>query len=345
MKTSISELNVYLVGGAVRDEVMGATPKDRDYVVIGSSPEEMISLGFEQVGADFPVFLHPETKEEYALARRERKVGAGYLGFECEFGADVTLEDDLFRRDFACNAMAKDLKTGQIIDPFGGQKDIRDGVIRVTSDAFKEDPLRVLRMARFAARYDWGVSMYSVKLAREVIDSGALNELPAERFWRELEKVLDDDCLHDFFNKLDFIGPVNSVFFKNALPRRNFVRLGWINSLDQLSAVASNEKTTIWPSATAKRLASAIRNLKFSDAESTYETLLRLDAFRMSSLVDDVISMEMLRVISAGDVKLLKIAVKLCNTVTAADFHMMGGALLGKAIKEKRIELLKCLFE
>ena len=186
-------MKIYLVGGACRDELMGLTPKDLDYVVVGSTPEEMISVGFQKVGADFPVFLHPETKDEYALARTERKSGTGYNGFECEWEG-VTLEEDLGRRDLTINSIAKDLETGEYIDPFNGIKDIKNKVLRPTTEAFKEDPLRVLRAARFMARFpeftedeeDW-LFYYSLRLTEEL-----QNNLVPERVWKETEKALSE---------------------------------------------------------------------------------------------------------------------------------------------------------
>lgn len=197
----------YLVGGAVRDIIMGREPKDRDYVVIGETPESMIAAGFTQVGADFPVFLHPETKEEYALARKERKTGDGYLGFECEFGSDVTIEEDLARRDFVMNSMAMD-SDGTIIDPFGGQLDIKNRLIRHTSNAFSDDPLRVIRTARFVARYGFTVATHTIQLIKEMVLAGELNHLPYERFYAEIEKVLkdEDSNLIMFFGELHRYG-------------------------------------------------------------------------------------------------------------------------------------------
>ncbi len=183
-------MKIFLVGGAVRDHVMGIECKDRDYVVVGSSPEEMLALGYSQVGADFPVFLHPETNEEYALARTERKSGRGYHGFVVDFSKEVTLEDDLERRDLTMNSMAMDLITGDIIDPFNGLDDIKNKVIRHTSEAFAEDPVRVLRTARFAARYNFTIHDDTLSFMKDLVDAGELNELTKERVWKEFEKGL-----------------------------------------------------------------------------------------------------------------------------------------------------------
>ena len=145
-------MKVYLVGGAVRDQLLGFPVKDRDWIVVGATPATLLSLGYQQVGKDFPVFLNPKTKEEYALARTERKAGAGYTGFICDFSPTITLEQDLIRRDLTINAMAQS-EDGEIIDPYGGKQDLENRMLRHISPAFSEDPLRVLRVARFAARY------------------------------------------------------------------------------------------------------------------------------------------------------------------------------------------------
>lgn len=197
-------MKTYLVGGAVRDMIMGIVPKDRDYVVVGSTPEEMISLGFQQVGCDFPVFIHPETKEEYALARTEVKNGNGYQGFNCHFGPEVTLEEDLARRDLTINAMAQDVETMEIIDPFDGQVDIKNKILRATTEHFKEDPVRVLRLARFLARFgpDWGVAPETTQFVLDLYDSGELEHLTPERIWKELEKALSERHTQEFFRYL-----------------------------------------------------------------------------------------------------------------------------------------------
>lgn len=185
-------MKVYLVGGAVRDELLGRPIKDRDYVVCGSTPEEMLSLGYKQVGCDFPVFLHPDSGEEYALARTERKTGKGYQGFVTDFDPSITLEDDLRRRDLTINAMAKDLETGEIIDPFNGCADLENKILRHVSPAFAEDPLRVLRVARFRARYNFKIAAETHTLMLHLVQSGELNALTPERVWVEMEKGLSE---------------------------------------------------------------------------------------------------------------------------------------------------------
>jgi len=181
-------LKRYLVGGSVRDELLDIDDHDRDWVVVGSTESALESLGFTRVGRDFPVFLHPVTKEEYALARQERKQGHGYRGFVVDADPGVTLEQDLARRDLTINAMAKGVD-GEFIDPYNGQADLEAGILRHVSDAFSEDPLRVLRVARFAARFHplgFQIAPETLQLMRELVDSGEIEALVSERVWTEM---------------------------------------------------------------------------------------------------------------------------------------------------------------
>lgn len=183
-------MKVYSVGGAVRDELLGLPVKDRDFVVVGSTPSEMQALGYRPVGKDFPVFLHPKTHEEYALARTERKTAPGYKGFQIHASPEVTLEEDLARRDFTMNAIAKD-ESGQLVDPYHGLEDIQAKIIRHVSPAFSEDPVRILRAARFAARFtEFSVASETMSLMREMVAAGEVDALVAERVWQELAKGL-----------------------------------------------------------------------------------------------------------------------------------------------------------
>lgn len=185
-------MEVYLVGGAVRDALLKKPVEDRDYVVVGASVEDLILKGFKQVGADFPVFLHPESGEEYALARTERKSGQGYHGFSCDFSPNVTLEEDLERRDLTVNAMALS-SSGELIDPFNGHTDLENKTFRHVGEAFKEDPLRVLRVARFMARHaheGWTVHQSTLDLMTQISRSGELKSLTPERVWKELSRAL-----------------------------------------------------------------------------------------------------------------------------------------------------------
>ena len=183
-------MKIYQVGGSVRDKLLGLPAVDRDYVVVGATVDEMLAAGYQPVGKDFPVFLHPETKEEYALARTERKSGRGYTGFAFEAAPDVTLEEDLLRRDLTINAMAVDTH-GTLVDPYGGAKDIAAKVLRHVSNAFAEDPLRVLRLARFAARFtEFSVAPETLVLCKQLVADGEVRELVAERVWQEIARGL-----------------------------------------------------------------------------------------------------------------------------------------------------------
>ena len=183
-------MHIYLVGGAVRDELLGLGGADRDWVVVGSTPEEMVSLGYTPVGKDFPVFLHPRSKEEYALARTERKTAPGYKGFVVHAAPDVTLEQDLARRDLTINAIARDSQ-GALTDPFHGQQDLQHKVFRHVTDAFREDPVRILRLARLAARFpDFTVAPDTMRLMQDMVQAGEVDALVRERVWQELAKGL-----------------------------------------------------------------------------------------------------------------------------------------------------------
>ncbi len=182
-------MKTYLVGGSVRDQLLGLPDQDRDHVVVGSDAEEMAKQGFRPVGADFPVFLHPETHEEYALARTERKTAPGYKGFVFHADRGVSLEDDLRRRDLTINAMARG-EDGTLIDPFNGERDLRAGILRHVSDSFAEDPVRILRVARFAARFGFTVAPETMALMRRMVEAGEADALVAERVWQEIARGL-----------------------------------------------------------------------------------------------------------------------------------------------------------
>ncbi|MEM6161553.1 multifunctional CCA addition/repair protein [Erwinia sp. P6884] len=207
-------MKTYLVGGAVRDALLNLPVKDKDWVVVGATPDLMLSEGYEQVGRDFPVFLHPVTHEEYALARTERKNGSGYTGFVCYSAPDVTLEEDLQRRDLTVNAIAQD-ESGHLVDPFNGQKDIKHRQLRHVSAAFNEDPLRVLRVARFAARFahlGFSVADETLALMRSMAASGELDTLTAERVWKETERALQTQSPQVYFQVLRDCGALAVLF-------------------------------------------------------------------------------------------------------------------------------------
>lgn len=207
-------MKVYLVGGAVRDQLLGLPVKDRDWIVVGAVPATLLSLGYQQVGKDFPVFLNPKTKEEYALARTERKSSAGYTGFICDFSPTITLEQDLIRRDLTINAMAQS-EDGEIIDPYGGKQDLENRILRHISPAFSEDPLRVLRVARFAARYHslgFKIASETLALMVELAQSEELQHLTAERVWLETEKALNEKNPEIYFETLHKTGALRVLF-------------------------------------------------------------------------------------------------------------------------------------
>ncbi|MDD2929668.1 MAG: multifunctional CCA addition/repair protein, partial [Sideroxydans sp.] len=203
-------MQVYCVGGAVRDRLLGLPVQDHDWVVVGSTPQEMEARGFKPVGADFPVFLHPDTHEEYALARTERKTAAGYKGFNIYASPDVTLEQDLLRRDFTVNAIAED-EHGTLIDPHNGQADLQAGVLRHVSDAFAEDPVRILRGARFAARYGFSIAPETLDLMRAMAANGEVDALVAERVWQELARGLMERHPSRFFLTLRECGALKKI--------------------------------------------------------------------------------------------------------------------------------------
>jgi tRNA nucleotidyltransferase (CCA-adding enzyme) len=207
-------MQVYLVGGAVRDSLLGLPVKERDWVVVGASREQMLSAGYREVGRDFPVFLHPQTHEEYALARIERKTAPGYRGFDVQAGPAVTLEEDLSRRDLTINAIAQDA-SGACIDPFGGQADIQSRLLRHVSPAFVEDPVRVLRVARFAARFaslGFRIAPETLELMRRMVDAGEIDALVAERVWAETAKALAEKTPAEFFRVLRDCGALRIVY-------------------------------------------------------------------------------------------------------------------------------------
>ena len=207
-------MKTYLVGGAVRDELLGYPHKEKDWVVVGATPAQMIASGFQQVGKDFPVFLHPDTKEEYALARTERKTAPGYKGFVVHADADVSLKQDLERRDLTINALAKD-ETGAIIDPFNGLDDLNDRVLRHVSAAFSEDPVRILRVARFAARYDhlgFSVAAETLQLMKNMVANGEVDALVPERVWQEMAKALGERSPWRFIEILRDCNALEHIF-------------------------------------------------------------------------------------------------------------------------------------
>ena len=232
-------MQVYLVGGAVRDGLLGLAVKDRDWVVVGATPEHMLALGYAPVGKDFPVFLHPQSHEEYALARTERKTAAGYHGFQFNTDVSVTLEQDLARRDLSINAMAQDAQ-GNIIDPYGGQADLQAGLLRHVSAAFAEDPVRILRVARFAARYNYQVADETMALMHNMVSTGEVDALVAERVWQELSRALGEPHPQRFFEVLQQATALAKILPSMAALHQN--PPAWHKTMQALHTAATQKR-------------------------------------------------------------------------------------------------------
>jgi tRNA nucleotidyltransferase (CCA-adding enzyme) len=283
-------VKVYAVGGVVRDELLGLPVKDRDYVVVGAAPEEMERLGYQPVGKDFPVFLHPQTHEEYALARTERKSGRGYKGFTVHAAPDVTLEDDLRRRDLTINAMAR-AEDGTLIDPFGGKRDLEKRILRHVSEAFAEDPVRILRVARFAARFGFRVAPETMALMRRMVESGETDYLVPERVWQEFAKGLMEREPQRMFEVLEACSLQKKLLPElrernglagATLPVR-FARLCW--PLKEAEAEALCDRLKVPGDVRELALLAcrnrvALRAARLASPEALLELLKRTDAFR-----------------------------------------------------------------
>lgn len=332
----------YLVGGAVRDELLGKSVEDRDWVVIGATPEEMLQLGFHTVGKDFPVFLHPETKDEYALARTERKAGRGHTGFVVFADPDVTLEEDLVRRDLTINAIAKE-EDGSLVDPFGGARDIANRTLRHVSDAFCEDPLRVFRVARLAAQLDgFSVADETLALMRTMCRAGELSTLTAERVWAELRKALNTQHPARFVEVLEECGGMSDWFPELAGRRQHFNQgedehanfVAFFAPATDASALCQRLKV---PRAFAQCLADwtawgeLMRSWPHADAQSLYQAFVQLKAAHGLSRLDQLIA------VTPGipeQTRLREIAQGFAD-VTLAESALTGRAY-GEALKRAR---------
>jgi len=283
-------VKVYAVGGAVRDELLGLPVKDRDYVVVGATPEEMERFGYKPVGKDFPVFLHPKTHEEYALARTERKSGRGYKGFTVHASPDVTLEDDLRRRDVTINAMAK-AEDGTLIDPYGGKRDLEQGILRHVSEAFAEDPVRILRVARFAARFGFKVAPETMALMRKMVASGETDYLVPERVWQEFANGLMEREPERMFEVLEACSLQKKLMpelrertgLAGATLAVRFARLCWPLKEAEVEALCDRLKVpgdVRELALLACRNRMALRASRLATPEALLELLKRADAFR-----------------------------------------------------------------
>jgi len=292
-------MRTYLVGGAVRDELLGLPVKERDYVVVGSTPEEMEKLGYKPVGKDFPVFLHPKTHEEYALARTERKSGRGYKGFTVHASADVTLEDDLRRRDLTINAIAK-AEDGTIVDPFGGREDLKKKLLRHVSDAFAEDPVRILRVARFAARFGFEVANDTMTLMKRMVESGETDHLVPERVWQEFAKGLTEREPQRMFDVLEASGlrpkllpEIKDIAKLVGTLAQRFAQLAWPLKESEVEALCSRLKVPGEVRELAllgARSRVALRASRLATPQALLELLKRTDAFRRPERFQDLLA-------------------------------------------------------
>ena len=281
-------MQVYLVGGAVRDALLNRKVVERDYVVVGATPEEMLSQGFTQVGKDFPVFLHPKTQEEYALARTERKSGKGYTGFVCDASSSVTLEEDLLRRDLTVNAIAQD-NLGNLIDPYGGKKDLENRVLRHVSEAFSEDPLRVFRVARFATRYAYlgfTIATETMALMQSMAQSGELSTLSAERVWQETKRSLLEKTPHVFFTVLNQAHGLNDWF--TELERNLDTALETLKTAVDLEKVENESVVKDTDTETARLITRFTALLTHLNEEEAKQLCSRL---KVQNQVSDIVSL------------------------------------------------------
>ena len=281
-------MQVYLVGGAVRDALLNRKVVERDYVVVGATPEEMLSQGFTQVGKDFPVFLHPKTQEEYALARTERKSGKGYTGFVCDASSSVTLEEDLLRRDLTVNAIAQD-NLGNLIDPYGGKKDLENRLLRHVSEAFSEDPLRVFRVARFATRYAYlgfTIATETMALMQSMAQSGELSTLSAERVWQETKRSLLEKTPHVFFTVLNQAHGLNDWF--TELERNLDTALETLKTAVDLEKVENESVVKDTDTETARLITRFTALLTHLNEEEAKQLCSRL---KVQNQVSDIVSL------------------------------------------------------
>jgi len=356
-------MKTYLVGGAVRDKLLGLPVHEHDWVVVGASPQQLLDLGYQPVGKDFPVFLHPSSKEEYALARTERKSGPGYTGFDCYAHPDVTLEQDLLRRDLTVNAIAQD-NNGDLIDPFGGRLDLQNKVLRHVSQAFVEDPLRVLRLARFMARYahlGFSIAPETMALAQQLSASGELQTLPAERLWRELEKSLQAPSPQYFFTTMAATGAADVL-----LPELTPLDATSADHLQQAAATSAPVAVSfalLFARRDPEQTQTLCQRLKcpgqvrelallvsryardpsnWRQPEAILTLLEQLDAFRRGQRFELFLQCCALLFPAASTLQRLPAALLACKTVDTAALIAQGygGLAMAGAVRQQRLSLL-----
>jgi tRNA nucleotidyltransferase (CCA-adding enzyme) len=341
-------VKIYTVGGAVRDELLGLPVKERDYVVVGATPEEMVKQGFKPVGKDFPVFLHPKTHEEYALARTERKSGRGYKGFTVYAAPEITLEEDLKRRDLTINAMAKG-QDGALIDPFGGAKDLAAKILRHVSEAFAEDPVRILRVARFAARFGFAVHPETMALMQRMVKEGEADYLVPERVWQEFAKGLAEPHAQLMFDVLRQSGVLQKLLpevktipssFSGSIAAR-FARLAWpleeaqVNVLcDRLRAPNEVRELALTACRCRKKLAS-------STPEALLDLLKTADAFRRPERFAELL--QVARLAQSGvDTARIERALRAAVSVDAGEIAKRAtGSDIARLIDQARVEAIR----
>jgi tRNA nucleotidyltransferase (CCA-adding enzyme) len=341
-------VKIYTVGGAVRDELLGLPVKERDYVVVGATPEEMVKQGFKPVGKDFPVFLHPQTHEEYALARTERKSGRGYKGFTVYAAPEVTLEEDLKRRDLTINAIAK-AADGTLIDPFHGRQDLRNRVLKHVSEAFAEDPVRILRVARFAARFAFEVHPETMALMQRMVKEGEADYLVPERVWQEFAKGLAEPHAQLMFDVLRQSGLLQQLFTElKAIPKNlagsvaaRFALLAWpleepqVNALcDRLRAPNEVRELALTACRCRKKLAS-------STPEALLDLLKTADAFRRPERFAELLHVASLAE-PGVDTARIERALRAATAVDAGEIAKRAtGAEVGRLLDAARVKAIR----
>ncbi|WP_080744679.1 multifunctional CCA tRNA nucleotidyl transferase/2'3'-cyclic phosphodiesterase/2'nucleotidase/phosphatase [Coxiella burnetii] len=363
---SISHLKVYLVGGAVRDQLLGLPVKEKDWVVVGATPEEMTARGFKPVGKEFPVFLHPETHEEYALARTERKVAKGYKGFTFYAAPDVSLEEDLKRRDLTINAIAE-TPEGQLIDPYGGQEDLKNKVLRHVSVAFQEDPVRVLRLARLATKFpDFSIHPDTLELMKKMVCAGEIDALVPERVWQELNRALGNEKPTRFFTVLNQCGALAILFPEIKMEGKGMAALQSVTDKTPSPLIRFATLQSDLPPEIIQKLAGRYRvpneyadlailvarfgsdyvNLNRMDETSLLNFLLKTDALRRQERFDQFIfTCDLISSTTSSQPKKIKEIIKAVKSVGIKPLQekQLKGEAFAKALEKLRLEAIRTL--
>ena len=350
-------MKVYLVGGAVRDSLLKIPFYEKDWVVVGATKEELIGKGYKQIGKEFPVFLHPETKEEYALARKERKTGTGHKAFSFEFDKNVSLEEDLERRDITINAIAQD-KEGNFIDPFKGQEDLKNKIIRRVSEAFKEDPLRVLRVARFAAklnRHGFKVDEDTMVEIQKIVASGELTTLSRERIWMETYKALTTENPEVYFKLIEECGALSQIcpvshldtsFLAKAMETQTDPNLRWSCLVASNTSLEDINKSFNVPKEYKEisevcRLIIAFKKLDSVNAQDIIELADKTDIYRKEDRFLKAEKISNFCVDNNSDQNLAwNEIVKLINNIKASS-DLKEGKLIAKKLREDRLNAIQ----